>query len=419
MLVWDPRILLDPGAQLSFGVVLGLILLSPPIYRSMVRHFQHDPFLPKKLLTAGQQREETFWTYPLALLAASIAATIVSEPITALDFYQVTPISILANLLVVPLAGLITVVGTISVVSSLASFSLAGLFNNANWAFARLMIAIVSFFAHKPGSAINVPDLRAVGQPAPFFVAVPLQDSACLLVKSHGHTWLLDTGREVSPPSVPAKLLQFYGVNHLDGLILAQPDTPDNGGAALIARQFHPRQLVLPVLASRSPLQRMLGDIQAEAGVPIQRWQKGQVVDLAPGLRVEVLGPAPDSKATREDDRSLILLFHSDGGALLWAGRLDVTGQHELMRAFPGLHADVVAWGGDSAPEARWMQALGAQFWLRLPPRQRFVNTPSTLDSAPGICPPWPLEQTGAVTVHFVGASQPGVELTPWVALPP
>ena len=32
MLIWDPRILLDPGAQLSFGVVLGLILLSPPIY---------------------------------------------------------------------------------------------------------------------------------------------------------------------------------------------------------------------------------------------------------------------------------------------------------------------------------------------------------------------------------------------------
>ena len=84
--------------------------------------FQHDPFLPQSLLTAGQKREEAFWSVAAGLLAASIAATLVSEPITALDFYQVTPISIVANLLVVPLAGLITVVGTISVVSSLVSF---------------------------------------------------------------------------------------------------------------------------------------------------------------------------------------------------------------------------------------------------------------------------------------------------------
>jgi ComEC/Rec2-related protein len=419
MLVWDPCILLDPGAQLSFGVVLGLILVSPPIYRFLVRHFQHDPFLPESLLTPGQRREEIFWAYPAALLAASIAATLVSEPITALDFYQVTPISILANLLVVPLAGLITIVGTISVISSLASFSLAGLFNNANWAFARLMIAIVSFFAHRPGAAINVPDLRAVEQPAPFFVVAPLQDSACLLVKNGGHAWLLDTGREVSPPSVTGKLLQFYGVNRLDGLILAQPDTPDNGGAALIARQFHPRRFVLPVLASRSPLHRTLDDVAAQSGAIIERWQRGQSFDLGPNLRADVLGPASHSAATREDDRSLVVLFHSDGGTLLWAGRLDSAGQSELMHAFPALHADVLAWGGDSAPSAHWLRALGVPCWLRLPPRQRFLNAPSALESAPASVVPWPLDQTGAVTVHFVGAPQSGVELTPWVALPP
>jgi ComEC/Rec2-related protein len=211
MLAWDPRMLFDPGAQLSFGVVLGLILLSPPIYRALVRHFRHDAFLPRRLLTAGQRREEKFWALVAGLLAASIAATLVSEPITALDFYQVTPISIVANLLVVPLAGLITIVGTISVLFSLVSFSLAGLCNNANWAFAKLMIAIVSYFAHEPGAAINVPDLRAVGQPAPFFVVAPLQDSACLLVKNRGHAWLIDTGREVQPLPCPRSCCNFTG----------------------------------------------------------------------------------------------------------------------------------------------------------------------------------------------------------------
>jgi ComEC/Rec2-related protein len=419
MLIWDPRMLFDPGAQLSFGVVLGLILISPPIYRVIVRGLQHDSFLPKRLLTTGQKREEVFWSFAAGLLAASIAATLASEPITALDFYQVTPISIVANLLVVPLAGLITVVGTISVVSSLVSFSLAGLFNNANWAFARLMIAIVSYFAHEPGAAINVPDLRALGQPSPFFVAVPLQDSACLLVKNQGHAWLIDTGRDVPPPSTPAKLLQFYGVNRLDGLILAQPSTPDNGGAALIARQFHPRHLVVPVLSSHSPLWRTLPDIATAAGVPIERWQRGQTFDFGTDLHAEVLDPATDSTATREDDRSLVLLFHANGGTLLWAARLDAAGQSDLLKAFPNLRAGVLLWGGDTAPPTGWLRALGARCWLCLPPRQRFLNTSSPREAPPGFLAPWPLEQTGAVTVHFVGGTSPGFELKPWVALPP
>lgn len=418
MLAWDPRVLVNPGAQLSFGVVLGLILLSPPIYRVMVRLFRHDPFLPEGLLTAGQKREEKFWAFGAGLLAASIAAALISEPITALDFYQVTPISVVANLLVVPLAGLITIVGTVSVLASLVSFSLAGLCNNANWAFAKLMIGLVSFFAHEPGAAVNVPDLRAVGQASPFFVAVPLQDSACLLVKNRGRAWLVDTGREVSPPSVPARLLQFYGVNRLDGLVLAQLSTPDNGGAALIARQFHPRRIAVPVLESRSPLRRLLPNVAAEAGVPIERWQRGRTLDLGPGLRAEVLGPASESTATREDGRSLVLLFHAEGGTLLWAARLDAAGQRELMRAMPGLRADVLVWGGDVPPDAEWLRAMGTKFWLRLPPRQRWVNAPTALESEPTPCKPWPLEQTGAVTVHFVGKPSPGVELTPWVALP-
>ena len=419
MLAWDPRILLDPGAQLSFGVVLGLILISPPIYRLIVHFFRPDPFLPKSLLTSGQQREKAFWAFAAGLLAASIAATLVSEPITALDFHQVTPISIVANLLVVPLAGLITIVGTISVVASLLSFSLAGLFNNANWAFAKLLIAVVAFFAHEPGAAINVPDLRVTGQASPFFVVAPLQDSACLLVKNRGRTWLIDTGREVSPPSVPARLLQFYGVNRIDGLVLSQPSTPDNGGAAAIARQFHPRRLIVPVLSGRSPLWRTLPDLATATGAALERGQRGQTLDLGPGLRVEILGPARDSAATREDDRSLILLFHAEGGGtLLWAGRLDNAGGRDLLRAFPDLHADVLVWGGEAWLEAAWLRALHPRFWLRLPPRQRFLNNPAALGAASAADASWRLEQTGAVTVHFTNGPRPGVEVTPWVALP-
>jgi ComEC/Rec2-related protein len=421
MLIWSPDVLLDPGAQLSFGVVLGLILIAPPTYRWLVRHFQHDPFLPASLLSAWQAREEKLWSQGCALLAASVAATLVSEPITALDFYQVTPISVVANLLVVPLAGLITVVGTISVTASLVLTPLAELFNNANWLFAKVLIGLVAFFAHEPGAAINVPDLRALGSPTPSFVVAPIQDSACLLVRNGARAWLVNTGREVPVPSVPGRLLQFYGVNRLEGLILAEESGPDNGGAALIARQFQPRHLVLPLLDSRSPWRRELPQILAATNLTPERWRRGDAFDLGSDLRLEVLGPASDSAATRVDNRSLVLLFHAGDATLLWAGRLDAEGQAELLRAYPHLHADVLVLGDGAVPGVDWLNALGVQDWLRLPPHERRLNAPTAQAPIPFSGTTWPLEKTGAVTVHFVPATQHqarGASLQPWAALP-
>ena len=61
MLIWNPAIMLDFGAQLSFAIVLGLILFAPPLTRWLVRPFAPDPFLPWDLLTPAQKFEEQFW----------------------------------------------------------------------------------------------------------------------------------------------------------------------------------------------------------------------------------------------------------------------------------------------------------------------------------------------------------------------
>ena len=421
MLIWKPVMLLDFGAQLSFAVVLGLIMVSPPIYRWMAALFQPDLFLPARLLTTWQKREERAWAWFVGLMAASLAATVVSEPITAVDFYQVTPISIVANLLVVPLAGLITVVGTISVASSLICPPLAVLFNNANWAFARVLILIVHYFAHGPGAAINVPDLRALGASTPFFVAAPIQDSACLLVRTEGHAWLVDAGREAAAPSIPGRLLQFYGINRLDGLILAQMSGPDNGGAALMVQQFRPRRLIVPALESRSPLRKQIPQLAAMMGAPPESWRRGAAFDLGPRVCVDVLGPALDSSETRENNRSLVLLFHSGAETLLWAGRIDASGQEELALAYPHLHADVLVMGSQSPPDAAWLKSLGVRAWMRIPSPLRDLNTPFSFLSGDAPRGVWPLDQTGAVTIRFDDARdgrEAGVFLQPWAALP-
>jgi len=421
MLIWNPAILIDPGAQLSFGVVLGLILIAPPLMRLLDRPFHHDPLLPRDLLVPSQRREEKAWRWIGALLGASIAATLVSEPITAIDFHQVTPISIFANLVVVPLAGFITIVGTLSITASLLSTTWAALLNNANWLLAQLLILFVGYLAHHSGASINVPDLRAITSPTPSFIVAPLQESACLLVRTPKGAWLINTGRESPTPSATWHLLQFYGINRLDGLVLAQMSGPDNGGAEMIARDFRPKHLVVPCLPSRSPLEKTVPVMAALSGGKVELWQQGQSIDLAPGVTVEILHPAPDSPETRAEDRALVLLFHAEGRTLLWAGKIGLQAQMDILNARPDLHADVLVMGTEPPPSDAWLQSLHVRYWLQIPPRDRQLNSNRDATPVTNSCQVWPLDQTGAVDIHFQasqGTSPPVIELRPWLAVP-
>jgi competence protein ComEC len=420
MLCWNPAVLLDPGAQLSFGVVLGLILLAPPLIRLLQRPWVHDPFLPFQLLTAAQKREEAFWKYGAALVGATIAATLVSEPITAVDFHQVTPISVLANLVVVPTAGLITVVGTLAVAFSLVTKTWAALLNNANWLFARGLIAFVGFLAREPGASINVPDLRTLASPPPSLLVAPVQDSACLLVRTSSGAWLFNTGREAATRATTSHLLQFYGINRLTGLVLAQVSVADNSGAAIIVRDFHPEYLVVPALPTRSPLQKTLPGLATLAGRPFESWQRGRPLQFAPGLDLDVLGPSAAATSGHTEDRGLVLLFHGGGQTLLWAGKIDPAAQRELLQEYPGLRADILVLGPDSSPSDEWLQALGVRDWLQIPRRDRWLNASRGSEDG-AMCRVWPLDETGAVDLHFVAATNdaPGaVVLRPWLALP-
>jgi len=420
MLIWHPPMLLDPGAQLSFGVVLGLILIAPPLMRWIVRPFGHDPFLPHDLLTTMQRYEEKFWQAFSLLLASGIAATLVSEPITAIDFHQVTPISILANLVVVPMAGFITVIGTFSVAVSPLSAFWAGLLNNANWLLARVLIIFVGFLAHHPGASLNVADLSSLSSPTPSFVVAPLQDSACLLVRASEQNWLFNTGRESPTPATTWHLLQFYGLNRLDGLVLGQMSASDNSGAAAIVRDFRPRRLVVPPLLTHSPVEKLRPELAVLTDTRIESWQQGQTLDLAHDVTVQVLHPASDSQATHAEDLALVLLFHTGGQSLLWAGKIGPETQAELLAANPDLRADVLVMGVDSPPTEEWLRQLGVRHWLQIPPRDRQSNSTQTM-ATPDFCQVWPLDTTGSVEVYFqpgVREHPPEIHLRPWLAMP-
>jgi beta-lactamase superfamily II metal-dependent hydrolase len=241
-----------------------------------------------------------------------------------------------------------------------------------------------------------------------------MRDSACLLVRTPEGAWLINTGRESASPSAVWHFLQFYGVNRLEGLVLAQVSSPDNSGAEAIVRDFRPRRIIVPVLRTRSPMEKEVAEIAAMAGDDPVAWQEGQVISLGAGLHAEILHPAADSPEAHADDRGLVILFRLGDRTLLWAGRIDAATQRALLAANP-VRADVLVMGTETPPDDAWLTSLQVRNWLQIPPRAPRLNVTDT-PVVPDFCQVWPLNQTGSVDIHFDGDK---VLLRPWVQGPP
>lgn len=97
MLLFNPRELFDPSFQLSFASVGSIIIFSPPIMSALkLDRIKRNSFLNKAKV------------FILGGAAVSAAAWIGSCPLTAAYFNMVSPISFIANLLIVPALSLLT-----------------------------------------------------------------------------------------------------------------------------------------------------------------------------------------------------------------------------------------------------------------------------------------------------------------------
>ena len=87
-----PEALTSPGFQMSFAATVALILVQGPWLRI-------SPHLP-------------WWLRPLAMLfLSSLVASMATSPIAAAHFGRITQYGLLANLLVVPVVGLLVMPG--------------------------------------------------------------------------------------------------------------------------------------------------------------------------------------------------------------------------------------------------------------------------------------------------------------------
>jgi ComEC/Rec2-related protein len=400
VLVWDPRQLFQASFQLSFFVVLSIALFLPPLEKVVTRMLAPDPFLPAELVPRWRRWLGRPLRWVLLSFATSLAASLGSLPLIAAYFNMVTPVSLLANLLIVPMSSLALMGGLGGLVFGAWLPPVTELFNWSAWLWMKWTVAICEWFSRLPGGSFNVraptlwecavyyailaglmsgwllaPSRRvwsAVGagllalSAGVWQVAKPSQTTLSVLAMSRGSALyldapgragdlLIDCGDTGDVRFVLEPLLKARGVNRLPHVLLTHGDARHVNGWSNLAAASPPKRVYTSYARSRSPnYRRVTAALQNDP----ERWVQIERGDTV--ARWTVLHPPRESRFPREDDKAVVLRGESHGIRVLLLSDLGKAGQAELVAASKDLRADVVVTGLPSEGEPLTEDLLAA-----------------------------------------------------------
>ena len=155
ILVASPFQLFDIGFIYSFVIVAGLIVLCPLFDQVLRRVWEADPWRvdkePKWIVWS-----RSLGRYICSLIAVSWAAWLVSAPITAYFFGRFAPIALFSNLVVIPLAFAIVVIGCLSLGLGLCVSCSSVLFNHVNLGLSTVLIRVMAAMSRVPLGSFEI-----------------------------------------------------------------------------------------------------------------------------------------------------------------------------------------------------------------------------------------------------------------------
>lgn len=385
ILLWQPQQLFQAGFQLSFVVVFCILLIMPAFDKFAQRLLQMDPLLPDELRPRWQRLLRWPSRLALALLLSSLAAWLGSIPLVAYYFHILTPISVPANFIAVPLCTIVLAANILSLL--LAGWLPAGaiVFNQIAWHVMQWIRATSIWFAALPHA------YAYVATPAPFTIALyyliflvlltgwlfktswrktkfttlvlltaiwftqwwharaathltilPLDGGSAVYCDAPGGAddLLVDCGSENSFAFTLKPYLEAQGVNSLPILALTHGDERQIAAFPDL-QSFVPIAKILTSPAHfRSPAYRQI--IESLEKNPGRR----QILNCGDQFaNWTVLHPATTNKFPRADDDALVLRGEIHGTRILLLSDLGRAGQDTLLNRNPDLHADIVVAG--------------------------------------------------------------------------
>ena len=322
ILLFDSNQLFTSGFQLSFAVVGTIVLVADPIFVRFEPLVAADPFLPRALLSRAQRFYIKGGSKLVRGASVSLAAWIGSLLLIYWYFYLVTPVSLLANLVVVPIAYVVLALAMLSLIAAPISSGLSIIFNNANWLMSHAVLSVVHWFALLPGGHLYLARLTE-SHTSIMITVLDEGTGGAAHIRADGYDWLIDCGGQRNYERTLKSFLHSRGVNRLQGILLSHGDAQHIGAVLETIADFCPREIYDNPLDVRSSAQRRFRD--APGKPKPRRLFRGDSLLLGKDAHAEILYPPPNIKVRSADDAPLIaqlvineqirVLFESDAGA--------------------------------------------------------------------------------------------------------
>lgn len=338
LLIADSNQLFSIGFQLSFSVITAIALLNRPILGAMRPLTEPDAFMPEVLLNQPQRLVLVLRRWLAAAVSISAVSWVGSLPFTVRHFHLATPIALVANILLVPVAFLILFTTILSLGAALVHLPLVPLWlGNANWFFARGAILFAQTFAMIPGGNfyLDLPALR-LRPPVELTVLRLRAGGGAQHLRTSSSDWLFDCGAAKDYDFLLRPYLNAAAVNRVDGLVLSHADAEHIGAAPFVVRDYHPDRILLSALetGSRSSSLRQLRAM----GVPPGKISLGDRLDFggkAFPASAEVRFPPQSLRVSHADDRPLVLRLDIGPFRILWCNDAGFTAEKYIVEKLP------------------------------------------------------------------------------------
>jgi ComEC/Rec2-related protein len=341
ILAWNTEQLFSPGFQFSFVLVVVIVWLSGKIQRHLAKYGMPDAFLPRVLWTWEQKAVAGVAYLFAGALGVTLSAWLGSLPFTAGYFHLFSPSAIVANMIAVPLAFVVLVLGLGALLAAPVWKTGVILCNNANWFCAKLLLKVLKLFALIPGSYVYVETPRLSRAPVCEFTVFDLGDGGAAHLRAGGFDWLLDCGGSGDYDRILLPYLRTRGVNRLDGLLFTHGDSRHLGGALTAIDDFQPRLLADSTLRDRSPTRRQLHAVLAQRRIGKGLYRRGDLIRLGDAATLRVLYPPAGLKRNLADDMALVLQLEAGRQRVLFMSDSGFTTEQWLLENEAGLRSDL------------------------------------------------------------------------------
>jgi ComEC/Rec2-related protein len=341
LLSWDTNEFFSTGFQLSFAVVGGIILLADPLSGWRRPIGAPDPFLPRRLVSGLRRMIGVGYESVCRGGSVSLAAWLGSLPLILWYFHLITPSSLFANLLVVPIAFFILAIALLSLVVAPIAPGVSLIFNNANWSLASAVIAVVQWFAQLPGSHYYVAEPHWPKKLGAKITVLDVGAGAAVHLRAPGTNWFFDCGSGRDYERVLRPYLHVAGINRINGLLLTHGDSLHIGGTENLLRDLVPTVLIDNPAADRSTVHKIFPTYRLN----LLNLKMGEDFHISSNVTGRILFPPAELTANNADDQAFVVQLSVESAKILFMSDTGDATEKSLIGSRVDLRSDILVKG--------------------------------------------------------------------------